>query len=140
VLGFDYGSKRIGVAVGHELTKHASALATLNLTSQQIDWNSLDQIVADWQPQALVVGLPLNADATEHALTRVVKQFGDQLQKRYNLPVFWQDERLTSHEAQRIIAASQSGDSMRTRRKRKPKTGEVDRTAAMLILESWFNR
>ena len=140
VLGFDFGAQRIGVAVGHELTKTASGLTTLYAVANQTDWSAIDRLVDEWRPQVMVVGLPLNADGTEHSISRAAKQFGDQLQKRYNLDIFWQDERLTSHEAQRIMAASQSGNSPRSAQRRRQLAGEIDRTAAMLILESWLNQ
>ena len=69
----------------------------------------MDQLVNDWRPDAFVVGLPLNADGTEHEVTRAAKQFGNQLQARYNLSTYWVDERLTSAEAESMIAASRSG-------------------------------
>lgn len=140
ILGFDYGTKRIGVAVGHELTKTATGLTTIYSKANQIDWPAIDRLVNEWQPQAMVVGLPLNADGSEHAITQAAKQFGVQLQKRYNLDIFWQDERLTSHEAQRIMAASQKGNPKRSAQRRKQLAGDIDRTAAMLILESWLNQ
>ena len=87
------------------------------------------------QPQALVVGLPLNADGTEHDVTRLAKQFGNQLQARYNLQTYWVDERLTSIEAKRMIAPGRSG-----RKGRHSDKSEIDRMAAKLILESWFNQ
>jgi len=140
VLGFDYGTQRIGVAVGHELTKTASALTTLYSIANQVDWAAIDRLVSEWRPQVMVVGLPLNADGTEHSISRAAKQFGNQLQKRYNLDIFWQDERLTSHEAHRIMAASPSGKPPRSKQQRRQLAGAIDRTAAMLILESWLNR
>lgn len=135
LLAFDYGKKRIGIAVGQELTKSATPLATLQNTSGAVVWKAIDEIVAQWQPQALVVGLPLNADGTEHDVTRLAKQFGNQLQARYNLDTYWVDERLTSNEAKRMIAAGRSG-----RKARQGDKSEIDRMAAKLILESWFNQ
>ncbi|MGD8885269.1 MAG: Holliday junction resolvase RuvX, partial [Gammaproteobacteria bacterium] len=70
LLAFDYGKKRIGIAVGQELTKTASPLVTLQNTSATDNWNAIDELVRQWQPQALVVGLPLNADGSEHAISR----------------------------------------------------------------------
>ena len=139
LLAFDYGTKRIGVAVGQELTRTATPITTLNNTATSIDWNAIDQLVSEWRPNAMVVGLPLNADGSEHAISRAAKQFGNQLQARYNLPVYWIDERLTSIEAESMIAASRTGRKSKLKDQTKAKA-EVDKTAAKLILESWFNQ
>ena len=139
LLAFDYGTKRIGVAVGQELTRTATPITTLNNTATSIDWNAIDQLVSEWRPNAMVVGLPLNADGSEHAISRAAKQFGNQLQARYNLPVYWVDERLTSMEAESMIAASRTGRKSKSKDQTRVKA-EVDKTAAKLILESWFNQ
>lgn len=165
VIAFDYGTRRIGIAIGQELTKTASPLTTLRLTGKApptdpanaIDWTAIDEIIRDWQPQAAVVGLPLMADGGETDVTRGAKAFGEQLQKRYNLETYWIDERLTSVEAERMIAASplggkrnkQSRNSQnRQNRKSSPKSKssmleakeEIDRMAAKIILENWFSQ
>ena len=142
LLAFDYGTKRIGVAVGQELTKTATPLHTLDIPSSIIDWNAIDQLVTEWYPDAFVVGLPLNADGTEHHVSKAAKQFGNQLQARYNLPTYWIDERLTSSEAESMIAASRSGKKSRQKPGAKRQTAKVqiDSVAAKLILESWFNQ
>lgn len=137
LLAFDFGKKRIGIAVGQELTKSATPLTTLHNSAATIDWRALDEIVAQWQPQALVVGLPLNADGSQHHVSRAAKQFGNQLRARYNLDIYWVDERLTSHEAQRMIATGRPAGKGRRAGSNK---GEIDRMAAKLILESWFNQ
>ncbi|WP_455201488.1 Holliday junction resolvase RuvX [Kaarinaea lacus] len=139
LLAFDYGTKRIGVAVGQEFTRTATPLTTLNNSANSIDWSAIDQLVADWRPDAFVVGLPLNADGSEHAISQAAKQFGNQLQARYNLPVFWVDERLTSLEAESMIATSRTGRKSKPLRGNRAKA-EVDKTAAKIILESWFNQ
>ncbi|WP_455209387.1 Holliday junction resolvase RuvX [Kaarinaea lacus] len=142
LLAFDYGTKRIGVAVGQELTKTATPLLTLDNPSGNIDWNAIDQLVTEWHPDAFVVGLPLNADGSEHHVSKAAKQFGNQLQARYNLPTYWIDERLTSSEAESMIAAGRSGKKFRQKpgAKRQTAKARVDSVAAKLILESWFNQ
>ena len=139
LLAFDYGTKRIGVAVGQELTRTATPLITLNNSANTIDWHAVDQLVSEWRPNAFVVGLPLNADGSEHAISQAAKQFGNQLQARYNLPIYWIDERLTSMEAESMIATSHVGKKSKPKDRNKMKA-EVDKTAAKLILESWFNQ
>lgn len=162
VIAFDYGTKRIGIAVGQELTKTASPLTTLRLSGKApatdpanaINWTAIDEIIRDWQPQAAVVGLPLMADGRETDVTRGAKAFGEQLQKRYNLETYWIDERLTSVEAERMIAASPLGGKHNKQnrnsqnRKSSPKSKssmleakeEIDRMAAKIILENWFSQ
>jgi len=127
-LAFDYGSKRIGVAVGQDLTGNASALTTLKTSNQTPPWQAIETLVQTWQPQAFVVGLPYNKDGTEHAVTQAARHFGNQLQGRFKRPVYWVDERLTSSEAESILA----------QRGRKAKKEDIDKLAAQLILQSWF--
>jgi len=151
VIAFDFGTRRIGIAIGQELTKTASPLTTIRLSdkspspdSANFDWSNIDKIIQEWQPQVAVVGLPLTADGAETAVTRGAKAFGEALQKRYNLETFWVDERLTSAEAESMIAANQksgkSGKTSRNRSSRSQDKGEIDRMAAKLILDSWFNQ
>jgi len=141
-LGFDYGSKRIGVAVGQELTRSATALIALPNRSNRDDWTAIDQLVKEWRPAGFVIGLPLNADGSEHHVSRAAKQFGNQLQARYNLPAYWIDERLTSSEAQSMIAAGSVYGKTGRKDGAKNRQGkdQIDSTAAKLILESWFNQ
>jgi putative Holliday junction resolvase len=141
-LAFDYGSKRIGVAVGQELTRSATALVTLPNRANQNDWNAIDQLVKEWCPAGFVIGLPLNADGSEHQVSHAAKQFGNQLQARYNLPAYWIDERLTSSEAQSMIAAGSVNSKSGQKAGAKSRQGkdQIDSTAAKLILESWFNQ
>jgi len=132
LLAFDYGRKRIGVAVGQELTQSATALTTLKTQNNSPPWDSISELINNWQPQALVVGLPLNKDGSEHEISAAAKRFGNQLQERYNLPVYWIDERLTSFEAEHILGAQQN------KKKSKSKKEDIDMIAAQLILQSWF--
>ncbi len=132
LLGFDYGMRRIGVAVGQELTGTATALVTLNARDGRPDWAQISALITEWQPQALVVGLPYNMDGSEQAMTVAARRFGNQLKGRYNLPVYLYDERLSSMDAeQRIEAAALP-------RHKKQDRGIVDRVAAQLILQAWL--
>lgn len=128
-LGFDYGRKRIGIAVGQDITCSANPVTTLNANNGEPDWASINQLIKEWQPQALVVGLPLNLDGSEHKITKAAQRFGNQLHGRYNLPVHMVDERLTSVEAEHL--AGQQGVSFQK--------GDIDKVAAKLILETWLN-
>jgi len=89
LLGFDYGSKRIGVAVGQELTRSAQGLRTLHNNQSGPDWPAISELIQEWQPELLVVGMPHNMDDTPHPLAPLIEDFGKQLQQRYNLPVVW---------------------------------------------------
>lgn len=136
ILGFDFGKKRIGVAVGQTLTASASPLTTLAVHNEQADWDAIGRLIQRWQPAQLVVGLPVNMDGSEHALAATVRDFAGQLQDRYGLPVHLVDERLSSHEAQRI-AAGMGGRSAPHSQAAKE---AVDRIAAQLILETWLSQ
>lgn len=127
LLGFDFGTKRIGVAVGQELTHTARALTTLNSRDGGPDWARIARLIAEWQPDALVVGLPLNLDGSESESSRLARRFGNRLTGRYNLPVFTADERLSSNEAEVILGEQGSFNK-----------ADIDKLAAQLILQSWL--
>lgn len=129
-LGFDFGYKRIGVAVGQSLTCSASPLATLDAKQGIPDWNVVQKLISQWQPSVLVVGLPTCIDGTEQYTTGASRGFARQLRKRYQLPVHLVDERLSTREA-RAHLFEQGGY-------RKIKQTEVDSIAACIILEQWL--
>ncbi len=129
LLGFDFGTRKIGIAVGQTITRSASPLVTLRNRDDKPDWSRIESLIREWQPSALVVGLPFNMDDTEVDWSPRVHRFARQLHGRYGLTVHLIDERLTSIEANRQLAA----------RDRKPPTLEaVDALAAALILETWL--
>ncbi|HEY7740406.1 MAG TPA: Holliday junction resolvase RuvX [Steroidobacteraceae bacterium] len=134
VLSFDYGLRRIGVAVGNTLTGTAEGLATVAAQDGLPDWRSLDQLVADWRPQELVVGVPYNMQGEDAGIAAAALRFAGELQDRYRIGVHRVDERLTSREAE---------DELRERRRSGAKTrrvrrGDVDREAARLLLLQWL--
>lgn len=128
-LGFDFGSKRIGVAVGQELTRSARALVTLNNRNGAPDWEAITRLITEWQPAAMVVGLPLNLDGSDHEITRLARRFGNRLSGRYNLPVYTMDERLSSAEAEAQLAEQGRYEK-----------ADVDKLAAQLILQGWLEQ
>jgi putative Holliday junction resolvase len=132
VLAFDYGEKRIGVANGQTVTCTAAPLATITVTDQRPDWTAIETLIAQWRPALLVVGLPLNMDGTEHAMTVAARRFAAKLHGRYKLPVEMVDERLSS-----VAAEEQLRDSRLGKQKRRQKES-VDQFAAQVILMSWF--
>lgn len=132
-LGFDFGLRRIGVAIGQTLTGTATPLKTLDAEHGQPDWNEINALVAEWQPAALVVGVPLHMDGSEQPLTAASRKFARRLHERCRLPVHEADERMSSRQAEAEIRAGRR-DGSRSRARR----GEVDRMAAGLILEHWM--
>ena len=126
LLAFDYGEKHIGVAVGQTLTRTANPLESIRVAGTQPDWSAITRVVETWQPDALVVGLPLNMDGTEQTVSRKARRFGDQLSGRYRLPVHLVDERLSTRAArERLAGAGRAGE-------------EDHPVAAQIILESWL--
>ena len=96
ILAFDFGEKRIGVAVGNTITKTAEPLQIIQEKNQQDKFQAIEKLIAEWQPQSLVVGLPTHPDGAEHEMTQKAKRFGNQLKGRFQQEVIWVDERYTS--------------------------------------------
>ncbi len=96
ILAFDYGEKRIGVAVGNTITKTAEPLTIIQEKNQDERWKAIEQVIQEWQADLLVVGLPTHPDGTTHEMTQKAKRFGNQLHGRFQKPVVWVDERFTS--------------------------------------------
>lgn len=132
VLAFDFGTRRIGVAFGQELLGKARPLAMLSARDGIPDWTDIEKLIGEWQPDQIVVGLPLNMDDTENDMCARARKFGNRLHGRYHLPVAMVDERLTSFEAKgEVLAAGGERDFGRY---------GVDDRAAVLILETWFRQ
>ena len=130
-LGFDYGTKHLGIAVGGSASGRAEALATATVHQGLPDWPLLDRLVAEWKPIALIVGLPLNMDDSENTMTQAARKFGHRLQGRYNLPVHLVDERLTSVAAKDTLVAA--------RTPWKQRKAKVDKLAAQTILQAYLD-
>ena len=107
IIGFDFGTKSIGVAVGQSVTGTASPLSALKAKDGIPNWDAIEQLFKEWQPERLVVGLPLNMDGSEQPLTQRAKKFGNRLHGRFGLPVSFQDERLTSTAAREELFLEQ---------------------------------
>lgn len=133
LLAFDYGRQRIGVAVGQEITRTATALTTLPSVQGRPDWAALDALLAQWRPAALVIGIPYHMDGTAHAVTAAARGFGQQLHDRYQLPVYETDERLSSQAAREAGAGARAAG-----RRSKLRREELDAFAAKVILERWL--
>ena len=100
ILAFDFGEKRIGVAVGNTITKTAEALKIVQEKNQDEKFKAIESLIEEWQPQLLVVGLPTHPDGAEHEMTLKAKRFGNQLYGRFQKEVVWVDERYTSVSVQ----------------------------------------
>ena len=96
ILAFDFGEKRIGVAVGNTITKTAEPLKIIQEKNQDQRFKAIELIITEWRPQILVVGLPTHPDGAEHEMTQKAKRFGNQLKGRFLREVIWVDERYTS--------------------------------------------
>lgn len=132
LLGFDYGLKNIGVAVGQELTQTANPLTVIKARDGIPNWNEIQTLLEQWQPQLLIVGLPLHMDGSEQEMTKAARKFGNRLNGRFQIPVEWQDERLSTYEA-----LGQLGIHSKLHAKNRD---DVDRISAQLILQSWLNQ
>jgi putative Holliday junction resolvase len=131
VLAFDFGERRVGVAVGELQLGIAHPLETIDAAANEVRFERIGVLVKEWQPALLVVGLPLALDGNEHRLTRLARKFAQRLHGRFGIETRLVDERLTSVEAQR--AARETGLDPRDAKR------QVDRLAAKLILEAFFN-
>lgn len=129
LLAFDFGTQRIGVASGQEMLGTGQPLAMLPARDGIPDWQQIEALLADWQPDIVLVGLPLNMDDTENEMCARARKFGKRLHGRYHVTVEMVDERLTSYEAKgEVMAGGGSRDFGRH---------GVDDRAAVLILETW---
>ena len=134
VLGFDYGEKRIGIAVGQTLTSSARPLETVRVIANRPDWESIDRLIQSWRPTQIIVGLPTKSDSSEHPLTASIHLFADELRKRYALKVHLVNEYLSSHEAAKIASIA-SGNATPHSQEAKER---LDRISAQVILETWL--
>ena len=127
LLGFDFGTSKIGIAVGHTVTGSATALETLRWREGKPDWDNIGRLIDTWQPQALVVGIPYLQDGNEEEWAPRIHRFARQLHGRYHLQVYKVDEQLTSMEARSRLGLKTSSREI------------VDAMAAKLILETWLS-
>lgn len=130
IMAFDFGTQKIGVAVGQSVTGSAQALPEIRAKDGQPDWQEVARLIEEWQPDAFVVGVPVQMDGTEFDLTQRARKFGQRLHGRFGKPWFAMDERLTSFEAREL--------KQEQRRAGATKGSLVDSIAASLILQSWF--
>lgn len=130
VLAFDFGTNSIGCAVGQSITGTAQGLVAFKAQDGIPNWEEIEKIIKEWQPDQLIIGLPLNMDGSEQALTLRAKKFANRLHGRFGIPIALHDERLTTVEARSEIFERGGYKAL--------KKGKVDSISACLILESWF--
>ncbi len=131
VLAFDFGERRIGVAVGNTLLREAAALEVIESANSEQRFARIAALIGEWQPARLVVGIPLSVDGSEHAVTQRATRFANQLHGRTRLPVERVDERYTSLEAESLRRELRAAGRWRA-------SQGVDQLAAQLILQSYF--
>jgi putative holliday junction resolvase len=131
VLAFDFGTRRIGVAVGNTLLRVAHPLATIDDEASARRFAAIAALVDEWQPGMLVVGIPVHADGTPHEMTARARRFARQLHGRHGLPVLEADERWTTQDAQSALDAAGRGG-----RRARPVR---DAIAAQAILQGYFD-
>ena len=131
VLAFDFGEKRIGVAVGETLLKVAHPLTTIESETNEARFSHIAKLIDEWQPSLLIVGLPTHMDGSAHNMTSLAKKFAQRLEGRFNLPVMMIDERLSSAEAAENLSAAGV--------KALNQKGLIDAVAAQTILQSHFD-
>ena len=128
VLGFDWGSKAIGVAIGQSITATANPLRVLKARQGVPDWSAIQRLVDQWEPDIIVVGIPLNMDGSESESSSHARRFGRRLEGRFGIPCQGVDERLSTVEARSEL--KDAGKSV----------VRVDSHAAALIIETWFDQ
>ena len=132
IIAFDFGLRRIGVAVGQQVTNSSNALETIANGESGPDWLRIDEIIREWGPQRLIVGMPLHADGSPSETSERVSSFVTELD-RFELPIETVDERYSSVEAQAVLKSKRAG-GLRGRISKE----SIDSTAAMLIAERWL--
>lgn len=130
LVGFDFGMKRIGVAIGQTVTQTARPLETISAVQGVPNWLDITKIIKKWRPDALVVGIPLNMDGSDQPITQTAKEFAQQLKAHTQLIVYEVDERLTTKDARETLFAQGGYKALQG--------GQIDQIAAQLILQNWF--
>ena len=130
VLGFDYGEKRIGIATGQTITRSANPLTTLDTINNKPDWPAIEQLIQQWKPDALIVGLPFYLNGDPSDMTARAEKFSRQLHGRFQLPVYTHNEALSSFEAEQFLQD----------KKKQHNKQDIDKIAAAIIVQSWLEQ
>lgn len=132
IVAFDFGTRSIGAAIGQDITGTARPLASFKAQDGAPDWQKVEKLLREWQPDLVVVGLPLNMDGTEQPVTAQARRFANRLHGRFGVAVELHDERLSTVEAKAHLFDSGGFRAL--------DKGRVDSASAVVILESWFER
>ena len=133
VIGFDYGARRIGVALGNRISGSARALDVVVNGANGPDWKRIESLLREWRPDAALVGLPLTLDSGEQSNSHAARAFAAELQTRHRLPALMVDERLSSREAAHRFAARRASGAARRK-----DAANLDAVAAEVIVEQWL--
>lgn len=131
LMGVDFGTRRIGVAIGQTLTQNANPLRIIPAQKGEPDWSQFEKLIKEWHPLALVVGIPLNMDDTAQPMTHRARRFAMQLKARFKLPVHGMDERLTSFAVRQELFDNGGYRAIQKH--------DIDALAAKTILEEWMH-
>ncbi|AIN47400.1 Holliday junction resolvase RuvX [Candidatus Palibaumannia cicadellinicola] len=131
-MAFDFGTKNIGIAIGQRITCTAQPLTTFKVRNGIPNWLQLKQIIQDWQPKTIIVGLPLNMDASDQPITIKARHFANLLRYHCDVQVVLHDERLSTIEARANLFAYGGYRALKKK--------QVDARAAVIIMESWFEQ
>lgn len=130
LMGFDFGLKSIGVAVGQTVTRTASPLCAIKAANGEPNWVELEKIVSDWRPEAFVVGIPFDMQGGNLSVTHAAKNFAEKIHDHFHLPVYHAEERLTTKEARATLFEEKGFKGLLK--------ADVDAISAQLILEGWM--
>lgn len=128
VLGFDFGTQNLGIAVGNRLTNTAQPVKIIKVTYNQPDWLEVEKILKEWEPQAFIVGMPFTKDGTVTEHLKIIQKFINRLHGRFGLPVYIVDEANSSIESTQYVKPSNRN-----------KKGQLDAISAAIIIERWLN-
>jgi putative holliday junction resolvase len=131
VIGFDFGMKRVGVALGKTLINQAKALDCLYVKDGVPIWTDIDKLVEIWKPDKLLVGIPTHVDGAEQPITFAARKFAEKLRRRFHIEVVLVDERYTTVEARQALFEEGGFRHL--------KNSEVDSVAAKVIIEHWMS-
>lgn len=133
ILGFDFGAKYIGIAIGQTMTNTARPLTCLKVKNQKINWQEIDQLINAWNPGQLIVGIPLDMQGKQQHTTFECLNFLNELEKRYNLPTNKVDERLSTWEAKKSLSISQKNKFS------SQELHQINAMTAAILVEQWLN-
>jgi putative Holliday junction resolvase len=134
ILGFDFGTKYIGVAVGQTITHLATPITSLRAVNGVPDWAMVSRLVESWKPDLLLVGIPLHMDGTEQAMTTYARDFSLILKQKTGLPIVEVDERLSTWEAKQRVSAQKKYKNPRS----KVALNDINATSAAILVEQWL--